>query len=48
MFNSSNAFVGADSCAYNRTAMLAGTAAQQAASSKDRALADCCLPIWTA
>ena len=29
MFNSSNAFIGADSCAYNRTAMLAGTAAAQ-------------------
>ena len=28
MFNG-NTFVGADSCAYNRTAMLAGTAAQQ-------------------
>ena len=29
MFNSSNAFVGADACAYNRAAMLAGTAATQ-------------------
>jgi hypothetical protein len=47
MFNG-NTFLGSDACAYNRTAMLAGTAATQVCFQKARRWVGCFRPILTA